>query len=239
MDPFAGNNLDPQSLHKYLYAHDNPVNNADPSGSFAITFSTLLTALLVLTLMATVILTVTTTALGFRNRASSPRHKSYDLTKACDKYDEDACSAVGEPNYDKRKCRIEAIMLTARYQTGLSRYWKTGPWYTECRQYVVVIRDIIRPTAGLDYFTIAEGQYTNWFGGEHHYVGVFHKCNRVDRRERYAHWPLYVYGDTSDATLDPWAFGVFPFYNKYFGNPYVQEGRGTQHRWERIDYHDR
>jgi len=36
-DPFAGNNRDPQSLHKYLYAHANPVNNIDPSGNFSIT----------------------------------------------------------------------------------------------------------------------------------------------------------------------------------------------------------
>jgi len=35
-DDFAGNNVDPQSLHKYLYAHGNPVNNIDPSGSFSI-----------------------------------------------------------------------------------------------------------------------------------------------------------------------------------------------------------
>jgi RHS repeat-associated protein len=33
MDEFAGNNRDPQSLHKYLYAHCNPINNADPSGN--------------------------------------------------------------------------------------------------------------------------------------------------------------------------------------------------------------
>jgi hypothetical protein len=32
MDPFTGNNQDPQSLHKYLYAHCNPINNIDPSG---------------------------------------------------------------------------------------------------------------------------------------------------------------------------------------------------------------
>ena len=32
LDPFAGNNEDPQSLHKYLYCHANPVNNVDPSG---------------------------------------------------------------------------------------------------------------------------------------------------------------------------------------------------------------
>jgi RHS repeat-associated protein len=32
MDTFAGNNQDPLSLHKYLYATDNPVNQVDPSG---------------------------------------------------------------------------------------------------------------------------------------------------------------------------------------------------------------
>jgi len=32
MDPYSGNNQDPQSLHKYLYCHANPVNGIDPSG---------------------------------------------------------------------------------------------------------------------------------------------------------------------------------------------------------------
>ena len=32
MDPFAGNTQDPQSLHKYAYVHNNPVNATDPSG---------------------------------------------------------------------------------------------------------------------------------------------------------------------------------------------------------------
>jgi RHS repeat-associated protein len=32
MDPFAGNTEDPQSLHKYLYCHANPVNGIDSSG---------------------------------------------------------------------------------------------------------------------------------------------------------------------------------------------------------------
>ena len=31
-DPFQGNNIDPQSLHKYLYANANPLNVIDPSG---------------------------------------------------------------------------------------------------------------------------------------------------------------------------------------------------------------
>ena len=31
-DPFAGNPQDPQSLHKYLYCHANPINSIDPSG---------------------------------------------------------------------------------------------------------------------------------------------------------------------------------------------------------------
>ncbi len=35
-DPFEGNPSDPQSLHKYLYAHCNPVNATDPLGLFSI-----------------------------------------------------------------------------------------------------------------------------------------------------------------------------------------------------------
>ena len=34
VDPFAGNFDDPQSLHKYLYVHGDPVNGVDPSGLF-------------------------------------------------------------------------------------------------------------------------------------------------------------------------------------------------------------
>jgi len=34
MDDFAGNMEDPQSLHKYLYCHANPVNAVDPGGTF-------------------------------------------------------------------------------------------------------------------------------------------------------------------------------------------------------------
>jgi RHS repeat-associated protein len=31
-DPYAGNRADPQSLHKYLYCHNNPINAIDPGG---------------------------------------------------------------------------------------------------------------------------------------------------------------------------------------------------------------
>jgi RHS repeat-associated protein len=36
LDPYAGNMQDPQSLHKYLYVHNNPVNNIDPTGMFSL-----------------------------------------------------------------------------------------------------------------------------------------------------------------------------------------------------------
>ena len=38
MDTYEGNNSDPLSLHKYLYAHADPVNNTDPSGNMTSTF---------------------------------------------------------------------------------------------------------------------------------------------------------------------------------------------------------
>ena len=34
LDPFSGNLSDPQSLHKYLYGHGDPVNGIDPSGMY-------------------------------------------------------------------------------------------------------------------------------------------------------------------------------------------------------------
>jgi RHS repeat-associated protein len=34
MDPFEGDPQQPLSLHKYLYAHGDPINNTDPSGYF-------------------------------------------------------------------------------------------------------------------------------------------------------------------------------------------------------------
>ncbi len=36
IDDFSGNKLDPQSLHKYLYAHANPINRIDPTGKFSL-----------------------------------------------------------------------------------------------------------------------------------------------------------------------------------------------------------
>ena len=51
-DPFDGINHDPQSLHKYAYAHCDPVNGIDPSGMFAMT--ELIVGLALLAVVATV-----------------------------------------------------------------------------------------------------------------------------------------------------------------------------------------
>ena len=36
VDPYSGNMQDPQSLHKYAYCHNNPVNGIDPTGLFSL-----------------------------------------------------------------------------------------------------------------------------------------------------------------------------------------------------------
>ena len=36
LDPYQGNRHDPASLHKYMYANANPVNNTDPTGMFSL-----------------------------------------------------------------------------------------------------------------------------------------------------------------------------------------------------------
>jgi RHS repeat-associated protein len=52
MDPYAGNTSDPQSLHKYLYCHNNPVNGIDPSGMNYTFVSTLATFCIMTILMS-------------------------------------------------------------------------------------------------------------------------------------------------------------------------------------------
>jgi RHS repeat-associated protein len=44
-DTFEGTNEDPQSLHKYTYAHNNPVNLSDPSGNSPLTEQLIVTGL--------------------------------------------------------------------------------------------------------------------------------------------------------------------------------------------------
>ncbi len=38
-DEFEGDPQDPRTLHKYLYAHANPIDNIDPTGQFSVASS--------------------------------------------------------------------------------------------------------------------------------------------------------------------------------------------------------
>ncbi|MEM7127255.1 MAG: RHS repeat-associated core domain-containing protein [Chloroflexota bacterium] len=55
MDPFSGFIFDPPSLHKYTYAHNNPVNLIDPTGYFSI--SDLSATVSAYTVLSTMVLT--------------------------------------------------------------------------------------------------------------------------------------------------------------------------------------
>ncbi len=56
VDPYAGNTQDPQSLHKYIYCHNNPINGIDPSGQSLIS---MISGISIVTILAT-IMTLTT-----------------------------------------------------------------------------------------------------------------------------------------------------------------------------------
>jgi RHS repeat-associated protein len=62
MDPFAGSNRDPQSLHKYLYAHCNPINNVDPTGQFSL--MEMVAVSIIVGCIAGIVTNVVMTALG-------------------------------------------------------------------------------------------------------------------------------------------------------------------------------
>ncbi|WP_145423689.1 RHS repeat-associated core domain-containing protein [Symmachiella dynata] len=51
LDPFSGNLRTPQSLHKYLYTHGDPVNGWDPTGLRAFNVGSLLTSMAIGTLL--------------------------------------------------------------------------------------------------------------------------------------------------------------------------------------------
>jgi len=156
-----------------------------------------------------------------------------DLTSVCEKYSCKQCCKVGV-NYDNEErslCYIEALMLTMRYHWGLINYWATGPAYTSCWEYALYIKQTMKPASGLRYFSLKIGgkKTIHVFGieGWHFYVGVFHLCNPQ------MHPLIFGTGNfSSDATLDPWSVGLFPFpYNRGFGNPNVQPGRDTDFNW--------
>ena len=54
-DPYAGNTQDPQSLHKYAYCHNNPVNAIDPSGEFSITEVLIVSVIMIIAFNATIV----------------------------------------------------------------------------------------------------------------------------------------------------------------------------------------
>ena len=71
LDTFAGNSYDPQSLHKYNYCHNDPVNGKDPSGEF--TLIETICAVAIATLIVSMEVTTTSALAGsglLQNRTS-------------------------------------------------------------------------------------------------------------------------------------------------------------------------
>jgi len=109
LDPFAGNNRDPQSLHKYLYAHANPVNRIDPSGKF-LSCVCLTSAWFAIATISTILVGILAYVVGmpFYHRSLRPRTYSgkcgKDVTNALKKIYDDVT------NYDKgdksSKCKV-------------------------------------------------------------------------------------------------------------------------------------
>jgi RHS repeat-associated protein len=74
LDPFFGNLIDPQSLHKYVYVHNEPTNGIDPSGESAIfaTLTIVVTALSLISFVGIPIVGSVYLSPGIRNIVFSP-----------------------------------------------------------------------------------------------------------------------------------------------------------------------
>ena len=233
MDPYAGSNQDPQSLHKYNYAHNNPINGADPSGysySFVINVSVGVTiGLLLVALIWTGV-----NRISYHRQAR--KYQRYDLKQNCNDYNEEKCAAVDVDNYDdgtKSKCRKEADEIAKYYKDWLQDYWSSAPWYTPCDQYQYKIWSAMTDKK-FEFFYFKHGTDTIGTGEEldhMNFVGIFHVCNRKKKTRADGAYTLLP-GDVSDATLFPWHVGApYKIYNRGLGNPYLQPGRGSELGW--------
>lgn len=110
MDTYEGNHSDPLSLHKYLYAHNNPVNGVDPSGH---EFS------LVGALVTTANIGRTAAQVGFAvaqayNRASAAYDAIQDVALVA--------GILGDGNVDDEEAEILAELVTDFVKTRVQGY---------------------------------------------------------------------------------------------------------------------
>ena len=109
MDPFAGNPQDPQSLHKYLYAHANPINRIDPFGyssiaiggltdlAGAIGIASMLTALTIAAIIAAVLM-VDYLFDEFRKRSVIWHVRDYTLLRLAETFNAGALRTPTSPH---------------------------------------------------------------------------------------------------------------------------------------------
>jgi RHS repeat-associated protein len=119
-DTYEGNNEEPLSLHKYLYTHDDPVNNVDPSGFYEIDVHQFLTEYLA-------------RAAGFRSKPEAFRIG--DMSQAADAPGSKKDAMYGGVNHDNMskyhfvtKERLERLRNRI-YRHGLRDFEYIGDYF--------------------------------------------------------------------------------------------------------------
>lgn len=103
VDDYAGNNQDPQSLHKYLYTHADPVNGIDPSGLLA---SSTLTANAIGSSLTLTNLVGTYLVLGSAKTINDAYTEYIELERVADLLDVDV---ISEPRDATRNPRLRVF----------------------------------------------------------------------------------------------------------------------------------
>jgi len=115
MDTYAGNNQDPITLHKYLYANANPVSNIDPTGRFSM-----------MSLSNNIAITGILSGVRFGLYAQTV----YDIANGG--FELSALSLLQEVILSKIRLSKSLIRLAEARMKWLSDFWKKGKRTNPC-----------------------------------------------------------------------------------------------------------
>lgn len=126
-DSFEGTNKEPLSLHKYLYAQTNPVNNSDPSGYFST--GKLAAALVIQTVLVTI--AVLNLSIGYREGEKLRTSREQTKLKVEQEADIQKCKGNILFHYTNRNAAFDILESQEMFITRQHGPYPVGAYTTD------------------------------------------------------------------------------------------------------------